>query len=77
MFHLLFVHNTFSSVGVSEWPTYWEIVAHLVSHLFTLYFALFEIIVISHLVFEGGICILIAPVPVHLLLSHIICYAHS
>ena len=34
MFHLMFVHYTFSSVWVAEW----EIAAHWVSNLFSLYF---------------------------------------
>ena len=45
--------------------TFWEIAAHSVSHLFSLYLVLFVILVISHLGFEGGICHLIALVPVH------------
>ena len=28
----------FSSVWVAEWPTFWEIAAHLVDHVFNLYF---------------------------------------
>ena len=34
MFHLMFVHNTFSSVWVAEWPTIWEIAARSVGHMF-------------------------------------------
>ena len=38
MFHLMFVHYTFSSVWVAEWPSFWEIAAHSVGHLFSLSF---------------------------------------
>ena len=51
MFHLMFVYYTFSSVWVAEWLTFWEIAAHSVSHLFSLYlvclwFWLFPILVL-------------------------------
>ena len=32
MFHFMFVHYTFSSVGVAEWPPFWEIAARSVSN---------------------------------------------
>ena len=35
-FHLTCVHIIFSSVSVAEWP--WEIAAHSVDHMFSLYF---------------------------------------
>ena len=41
MFHFMFVHNTFSSAWVAEWPPFgqfWEIAARSVSNLFSLYF---------------------------------------
>ena len=38
MFHFMFVHYTFSSVWVAEWPPFGEIAAHSVSNLFSLYF---------------------------------------
>ena len=38
MFHFMFVHYTFSSVLVAEWPPFGEIAARLVSNLFSLYF---------------------------------------
>ena len=38
MFHFMFVHYTFSSVWVAEWPPFWEIAARSVSNLFSLYF---------------------------------------
>ena len=34
MFHFMFVHDTFSSVKVAEWPPF----ARSVSNLFSLYF---------------------------------------
>ena len=38
MFHFMFVHYTFSSVWVAEWPPFLEIAARSVSNLFSLYF---------------------------------------
>ena len=38
MFHFMFVHYTFSSVCVAEWPPFWEIAARSVSNFFSLYF---------------------------------------
>ena len=38
MFHFMFVHYTFSTVYVAEWPPFWEIAARSVSNLFSLYF---------------------------------------
>ena len=38
MFHFMFVHYTFSSVLVAEWPPFCEIAARSVSNLFSLYF---------------------------------------
>ena len=35
--HLTCVHIIFSSVSVAE-ATFWEIAAHLVDHMFSLYF---------------------------------------
>ena len=38
MFHFMFVHYTFSSVWIAEWPPFLEIAARSVSNLFSLYF---------------------------------------
>ena len=38
MFHFMFVHYTFSSVWVAEWPLFLEIAARSVSNFFSLYF---------------------------------------
>ena len=38
MFHFMFVHFTFSSVWVTEWPPFGKIAARSVSNLFSLYF---------------------------------------
>ena len=38
MFHFMFVHYTFSSVWVAEWPPILEIAARSVRVLFSLYF---------------------------------------
>ena len=37
--------------------------AHLVNHMFSLYFDLITVIVISNFGFKGGTLVLIAPVP--------------
>ena len=67
MFHVMFVHYTFSSVWVAEWPPFWKIAARSVSNLFLLYFVYLLYLFISRLGFKSGICLLIAPgpVPVH------------
>ena len=64
MFHLIFVHYTFSSLfGLSDHllgnscPFGWPFVL--------IVFCLFVILVISHFGFESSICLLIAPVHVH------------
>ena len=65
MFHLMFVHYTFSSVLAAGWspfegklPTRLAICSHL-SFVY-LYF-----LFISHVCFKSGIRLLIAPGPVH------------
>ena len=45
--------------------TVWEIAARSVCNLFSLYFVYFVIFIISRFGFKSGICLLIAPVPVH------------
>ena len=45
--------------------TFWEIAAHSVNNLFSLYFVYFKYLFISRFGFMSGICLLIAPVPVH------------
>ena len=45
--------------------TFWEIADHSVDTFFSLYFVYLYVLVISHFGFESGICLLIAPVPVH------------
>ena len=37
-FYLMCVHIIYSLVSVSEWSTFLEIAAHLVDHMFSLYF---------------------------------------
>ena len=46
--------------------TFWEIAAHSVNRMFSLYYVLF--LVVSHFGFESGIVFLIAPDPGHCLL---------
>ena len=45
--------------------TFWEIAARSVSNLVSLYFVYLYYLFISRFVFKRGICLLIAPVPVH------------
>ena len=45
--------------------TFWEIAARSVSNLFSLYFVYLKYLFISRFGFKSGICLLIAPVPVH------------
>ena len=45
--------------------TFWEIYAHSVSNLFSLYFVCLNYLFISLFGVKSGICLLIAPVPVH------------
>ena len=54
MVHFLFVHYTFSSVLVAEWPPFWEIAACSVSNLFSLYFVYLKYLFISRFVLRAG-----------------------
>ena len=45
--------------------TFWEIAARSVNNLFSLYFVYLKSLFISRFGFKSGICLLIAPVPVH------------
>ena len=65
MFHFMFVHYTFSSVWVAEWPPFGKIAARSVYNLFSLYFVYLLYSFISRFGFKSGICLLIAPAPVH------------
>ena len=51
--------------------TFWERAAHSVEHMFSLNLTI--IFVISRIGIEGGICVLIAPVPDHCLLVSYLC----
>ena len=65
MFCLMFVHYTFSSVWVAEWPML-EIADRSVGHMFPLSFVyLYFFLFISHFAFTSRILLLIPPVPVH------------
>ena len=46
MFHLTCVHIIFKSVSVAVWPPFWEIAAHSVDHMFSLYFEYLSIILV-------------------------------
>ena len=45
--------------------TFWEIAARSVSNLLSLYFVYLLYLFMSRFGFKSGICLLIAPVPVH------------
>ena len=45
--------------------TFWERAAHSVYRMFSLFFLLIVILVISHFGFEGGRLVMIAPAPGH------------
>ena len=45
--------------------TFWKIAARSVSNVFSLYFVYLQYLFISRFGFKSGICLLIAPVPVH------------
>ena len=64
MFHFMFVHYTFSSVWVAEWPPFGNS-CPLGQQFVLLVFCLFVIFIFSRFGFKSGICLLIAPVPVH------------
>ena len=48
MFHLMFVHYTFSSVRIAEWPPFGNKAAGSVSHLLSLSFVYKLYLFISH-----------------------------
>ena len=54
IFHLMFVHYTFSSVA-----TFWE------GHMFSLSFVYLLFLILFHFGFERELWLLTAPVPVH------------
>ena len=61
----MLVHYTFSSVWVAEWPPFGKwlparlaICSHCILSICNIFF-------ISHFGFKSGICLLIAPVPIH------------
>ena len=65
MFHFMFVHYTFSSVWVAEWPPFEKKLTRSVSNLFSLCFVYLLYLFIPRFGFKSGVCLLIAPVPVH------------
>ena len=65
MFHFMFVHYTFSSVWVAEWPPFGKKLPARLAICYNLYFVYLKYLFISRFGFKSGICLLIAPVPVH------------
>ena len=65
MFHFMFVHYTFSSVWVAEWPPFGKwLPARLAIFSHCILF-ICNILFISRFGFKSWICLLIASVPVH------------
>ena len=64
MFHLMFVHYTFSSVWVAEWPPFGKLLPLGWPYVFIV-FCLFVFLFISHFGFKTRVWLLIAPFPVH------------
>ena len=66
MFHLMFVHYTFSSGWVVEWPPFRKkLSARLAICSHCLLYILFVIFIFSRFGFRSEIWLLIAPVPVY------------
>ena len=65
MFHLIFVHYTFSSLFELLSDHLFRNSCPLGWPFFLIVFCLFVILVISHFGFEIRVCLLIGPVPVH------------
>ena len=66
MFHFMFVHYTFSSFWFAEWPQILGNSCPLSKQFVLIVFCLFVIFIYFPLIgFKSGICLLIAPVPVH------------
>ena len=59
------IHRTLSSCFFFNTVSFWEIAARSVNNLFSLYFVYLFYLFISRFGFKSGICLLIAPVPVH------------
>ena len=64
MFHLMFVHYTFSSVCVDGWPPFGRIAGHSVKPFVLIVHCLPVSSIISQFGFESRICLLVVPVPV-------------
>ena len=59
MFHFMFVHYTFSSVWVAEWPPFGKWLPARLAICSNC------ILPICNIYSRSGVCLLIAPVPVH------------
>ena len=64
MLHFMFVHFTFSSVWVAEWPPFGQKAAHSVGRVFSLFCQLVVLIISRFFCLEQGF-VFVAPVPVH------------
>ena len=62
LFHLMFVHNTLTSVLVAWWPPFGETASHSIDHLFSLPLS---ICIFTYFCFKSEIWLLIAPVSVY------------
>ena len=54
MFHFMFVHYTFSSVWVAEWPPFGKLAARSVSNFLSLYFVYSLYLFISRFGIKSG-----------------------
>ena len=65
MFHFMCVHYTFSSVWVAGWPPFGGWLPAWLTICSHCILSILQYLFISCFSFKSGICLLIAPVPVH------------
>ena len=65
MFHFMLVHYTFSSIWVAEWPSFGKSLPTRLAICSHCILSICKYLFISRFGFKSGICLLIAPVPVH------------
>ena len=65
MFHFVFVHYTFSSVWVAEWPPFGKWLPARLAVCSRCILSICGVYLFPVLFFGGRICLLVFPVPVH------------
>ena len=65
MFHFIFVHYTFSSVWVAEWPPFGKLLPARLAICSHCILSICNIYLFPVFGFKSGICLLIAPLPFH------------